>query len=553
MSSTSDDRTGAGPPRPDLDGSGTLGDGPVLQVRGVVKEFPGARALDGVDFTLRRGEVHALVGENGAGKSTLIKVLTGVHRADQGEVRFRGERVRFTRPAEAQDAGISTIYQEVNLVGLQSVARNIYLGREPRSRLGLIDFGRMNRDAAALLADLGVPLDPTRALGTLGLGTQQMVALARAVSTDAQVLVMDEPTSSLEPREVEVLFSTMDALHRRGVAIVYVSHRMDELYRVCDRVTVMRDGRIVHTGELADLQRLDLVRLMLGRSLAAHAERSREVRREGGDEPVLQVDGLRSGTAVRDVSLSVAPGEVVGLGGLLGAGRTETVKAVAGALPVDAGRVRVSGRSLRPGRPSGALRAGVAMLAEDRKTEGIVPGLSVRENIVLAALPRLSRGGLVSRARQDAVVETFVRRLRIKVTSFEQPVSELSGGNQQKVLLARWLATHPVVLLLDEPTRGIDVGAKAEVQGLVDELAAEGLGVVLISSELDELVRGADRVVVLRDGAVAGELTGDLVREDELMSVIAGAAAREREEAGALEPADTHLGPTGTQMTGGTA
>ncbi|MEJ5944438.1 sugar ABC transporter ATP-binding protein [Pseudokineococcus basanitobsidens] len=555
--STTAGRRAAPPHRGEEPGSRGEPGEPVLEVRGVVKEFPGARALDDVDFTLRRGEVHALVGENGAGKSTLIKVLTGVHRADEGEVRYRGERVRFTKPSEAQDAGISTIYQEVNLVGLQSVARNVFLGREPRTRLGLVDFRRMNRDAGALLADLGVPVDPTRPLRTLGLGTQQMVALARAVSTDAQVLVMDEPTSSLEPREVEVLFATMDRLHASGVAIVYVSHRMDELYRVCDRVTVMRDGRVVHTGELAGLERLELVRLMLGRSVDARTERSRDDGQTSSDEaPVLEVDGLRSGTSVRDVTFSVAPGEVVGLGGLLGAGRTETVKAVAGALPVDDGQVRVRGSRLRPGRPAGSLRAGVAMLAEDRKTEGIVPGLSVRENIVLAALPRLSPGGLVSRARQDAVVETFVRRLRIKVSSPEQPVSELSGGNQQKVLLARWLATHPTVLLLDEPTRGIDVGAKAEVQGLVDELAAEGLGVVLISSELDELVRGADRVVVLREGAVAGELTGALVREDELMSVIAGAADRDGARACAGAPdgpagGGTSTGPTTSRTTGG--
>ncbi|MER5859158.1 sugar ABC transporter ATP-binding protein [Streptomyces sp900105245] len=496
----------------------------MLAVTGLCKTFPGVRALSDVDFTARAGEVHALVGENGAGKSTLIKVLTGVHQPDAGEVTYDGSPVRFTTPLQAQQAGISTIYQEVNLVPLMSVARNLLLGREPRNRLRLIDFGRMHREADETLRGLGIRVDVRRPLRELGVGAQQMVALARAVAIDARVVIMDEPTSSLEPREVRTLFEVIRTLRERGVAVVYVSHRMDELYEICDAVTVLRDGRVAHTGRLADLDRLRLVGLMLGREIG-------EVRREGltkfsgshetAAEPVLTAKGLTARHRLRDVSLSLRPGEVVGLGGLLGSGRSETAKAIAGALPVDGGRVVVAGAPVRAGSTPAAIRAGISLLPEDRKTEGIVPGLSVRENIALAALPGLSRFGLVDDARIDRVVDTFMKRLRIKASSPHQKVGELSGGNQQKVLLARWLALHPKVLLLDEPTRGIDVGAKAEVQALVDELADEGLAVLLISSDTEELIEGSDRVVVLRDGAVVRELTGDAVTEDELLRAIA--------------------------------
>ncbi|MFF4440608.1 sugar ABC transporter ATP-binding protein [Streptomyces sp. NPDC001621] len=496
----------------------------MLAVTGLCKTFPGVRALSDVDFTARAGEVHALVGENGAGKSTLIKVLTGVHQPDAGEVTYDGSPVRFTTPLQAQQAGISTIYQEVNLVPLMSVARNLLLGREPRNRLRLIDFGRTHREADETLRGLGIRVDVRRPLRELGVGAQQMVALARAVAIDARVVIMDEPTSSLEPREVRTLFEVIRTLRERGIAVVYVSHRMDELYEICDAVTVLRDGRVAHTGRLADLDRLRLVGLMLGREIG-------EVRREGltkfsgshetAAEPVLTAKGLTARHRLRNVSLSLRPGEVVGLGGLLGSGRSETAKAIAGALPVDGGRVVVAGAPVRAGSTPAAIRAGISLLPEDRKTEGIVPGLSVRENIALAALPGLSRFGLVDDARIDRVVDTFMKRLRIKASSPHQKVGELSGGNQQKVLLARWLALHPKVLLLDEPTRGIDVGAKAEVQALVDELADEGLAVLLISSDTEELIEGSDRVVVLRDGAVVRELTGDAVTEDELLRAIA--------------------------------
>lgn len=495
----------------------------VLEVVDATKEFVGVKALDGVSFSVRPGEVHALVGENGAGKSTLIKVLTGVHRPDSGQVRHRGEPVEFHRPLDAQRAGISTIYQEVNLVPLMSVAANLFLGREPRTRLGLVDRARMHAEAAEVLVGYGIHDDVRRPLGTLAVGAQQMVALARAVSADAHVVIMDEPTSSLEPREVETLFSVIERLHERGIAIVYVSHRMNELYRICDRVTVLRDGRHVHTGPLADLPRIELVSMMLGRSVGdirEHGSTAFSEEHHAGAEPLLRAENLTSGRRLAGVSVSIRPGEVVGLAGLLGSGRTETARAIIGALPLDSGTVLLGGKPLR-GNVGAAVRAGVSLLAEDRKAEGIIPNLSVRENIVLAALPRLSRFGVVSRARQDRVVETFIRRLRIKVSGPEQKVAELSGGNQQKVLLARWLCTQPKVLLLDEPTRGIDVGAKAEVQALIDELARDGLAVLLISSELEELLDGADRLVVLKDGGVVSELVGDQLTRDHVLSAIA--------------------------------
>jgi len=496
---------------------------PVLEGRALVKRFPGVVALDGVDIALYPGEVHALVGENGAGKSTLIKLLTGAYRPDGGALLHRGRETAYSSPRDAQDDGISTIYQEVNLVPLMSVSRNLYLGREPR-RLGLVDSRRMEREGRQLLREYGIGVDVRAPLRSLGLGAQQMVAVARAVSTEADTVIMDEPTSSLETREVETLFRLVERLRQQGTAILYVSHRLDELFRLCHRVTVLRDGRLVHSGPLPEQSRLSLVALMLGRELREVQQHGATAFGEGhatADTPVLAVSGLSRANVLHDVDLTVRPGEVVGLGGLLGAGRSETARAVAGADPVDRGEVRVNGAPVRGRTTAGAIRAGIAMLPEDRKSEGIVPGLSVRDNIALAALPRLSRVGVVNEKAVDRLVATFMERLRIRASSPDQKVGELSGGNQQKVLLARLLCLEPKVLLLDEPTRGIDVGAKAEVQALVEELAQQGLAVVLISSELEELVEGSDRIVVLRDGAVVEVLQGDAVDANHVMSAIA--------------------------------
>jgi galactofuranose transport system ATP-binding protein len=477
---------------------------PILRMERIVKRFGSATALDGVDFDVRRGEVHALVGENGAGKSTLVKILTGAYHRDRGGMWLDDRPVRFDTPADAQRAGVAAVHQEVNLLRYGTVAENVFVGREPR-RWGLIDRGRMLRDTANVLARLQLPIDPAAALGKLSTAEQQMIGIARGVSLGARVLVLDEPTSSLAEREVSILYELIRRLQDDGVGVVYISHRFDELYALCQRVTVLRDGGRVATRDLADLDRIDLVALMLGRSRGAVQERTTAFHaavdeRPAGTPPLARVEHVTRGHVLRGVSLEVHGGEVVGLAGLLGSGRTETARVIFGAEPADGGTVAVHGTSDAPRTPRQAIRAGIAYLPEDRKVEGIIPDLSVRENLTLAALPRLTRYGVVSRARQREIVERFMRRLGIKAASADQPVRELSGGNQQKVLLARWLCTHPRLLMLDEPTRGIDIGAKAEIQRFISELAGEGLGVLLISSELDEILEGSSRVVVLRDG-----------------------------------------------------
>jgi ribose transport system ATP-binding protein len=522
-------------------------------MEGITKRFAGAAALDAVDFALAAGEAHALVGENGAGKSTLVKVMTGAYRRDAGAVWLDGRPVRFDTPAAAQAAGVVAVHQEVHLLRYRTVAENICLGREPR-RWGLVDWRAVRAEAERALAALGpeaasLGIDPRATLGDLGTARRQMVAIARGVSLGARVLVLDEPTSSLADREVALLYDVVRRLKASGVGVVYISHRFDELYAICDRVTVLRDGRRVDTRPLAGLARLDLVALMLGKSpdavraggatgfgrrAAAAAPNDSPGRAPGGaGAPLLEAEGLRRGARLRGVSVAVRPGEIVGLAGLLGAGRSETARALFGAEPADGGEARLGGRAFAPRTPADGLAAGVAFLSEDRKAEGIIPELSVRENLTLAALPALTRAGVVSRARQRALVDRFMARLGIKARSPDQRVRELSGGNQQKVLIARCLATSPRLLLLDEPTRGVDVGAKAEIQALVAELAASGLGVLMASSELEELVEGCARVVVLRDGHSVSELAGAAVTPDAIMDAMAHGSAADP----AAEPA----------------
>jgi len=511
-------------------GAGNFQGTPILEARGVSKTFPGVKALQDVSVRLRGGEVHALVGENGAGKSTLIKLLTGVYQLDAGQLLHKGQSVAFANPKAAQDAGISTIYQEVNLVPLQSGARNLYMGREPRTALHLVDYKKMNRDAKALLDDFNIDADPTVPVATLALGAQQMICVARAISLDANVVIMDEPTSSLESREVETLFRLIERLKSDGIAVVYVSHRLDELYRICDQVTVLRDGRLVHTGPISELPRKQLVATMLGRELLEQHSRSAAAGAPQDTDraaPVLVAQGLARRGMLHDVSLEIRPGEVVGLGGLLGAGRSETAKAILGAQILDSGSVTVQGHPVRLGSPARSIQAGVVLLPEDRKVDGILPNLSIRDNIVLAALPRLSKRGVFSDKAAKKLVDTFMKRLNIKAFGPAQKVGTLSGGNQQKVLLARWLCLEPKVLMLDEPTRGIDVGAKAEVRRLIDELAEQGLGVLLISSETEELVDGSHRIMVLRDGSIVDELRGQSLTEAALVQAIAGTGGDE--------------------------
>jgi monosaccharide-transporting ATPase len=499
---------------------------PLLRMEGITKVFSGAVALDGVGLVLERGEVHALVGENGAGKSTLIKIMTGAYRRDGGRVWLEGREVNFHSPEDAQAEGVVAVYQEVNLLTFRTVAENIFLGREPR-KLGLIDWKRMNAEAGDVLRRLGLDIDPRATLGSLNIALRQMVAIARGVSFGAKVVVLDEPTSSLTEHEVSILYDVIRRLKAEGVGVVYISHRFDELYTVCDRVTVLRDGKFVATRPLAGLEKIDLVCLMLGKQReelqkrGATAFGEHQAGQSADAAPLLRAENLTRGRKLNSVTLDAGRGEIVGMAGLLGSGRTETARAVFGADPVDEGTVYLEGRPLKLGAPRDAIEAGVAFLSEDRKAEGIIPELSVRENLTLAALPALSKLGVVSRAEQDAVVERFMKRLGIKASSAEQKIRELSGGNQQKVLLARWLCKNPKFLILDEPTRGIDIGAKGEIQALINELAESGLGVLMISSELEELVEGSSRVVVMRDGRAVAELRRPDISQDKIIRAMA--------------------------------
>jgi ribose transport system ATP-binding protein len=480
---------------------------PLLVVRDIDKRFLGVHALASASLEVAPGEIMALVGQNGAGKSTLIKVLTGAYRRDGGSITLGGEPIDFASPQEAQRGGVSTIYQEINLVPFRSVAENIFLGREHR-RYGLLDWGRMNAEAAELLRRFAVVIDVRRPLMEFSTAIQQMVAIARAVSFKARLVIMDEPTSSLDEREVEVLFDVMRQLRAEGVAVIFITHRLEELYQVCDRVTVMRDGRTVMTSRMGDVDKLHLISAMLGRDLEtvrAHATGFSATSGKTGEE-VLSADGLQIGHKVRSARVEVRARQIVGLAGLLGSGRTEVARAIFGADPPKAGTIRVTGREVSPREPAEAIALGVGYCSEDRKADGIIPDMSVRENITLSILPRLTKMGIVDEARQRAIVDRFMTRLAIKASSVEQKIRELSGGNQQKVLLARWLCTDPKLLILDEPTRGIDVGAKAEIQSLIRELADQGLGVLMISSELEEILEGADRVFVLSDGRTVADL-----------------------------------------------
>ena len=496
---------------------------PLLSMQGIDKAFGGVAALRGARLEVARGEVHALIGQNGAGKSTLIKILTGAYARDAGRIVFDGRTVAFKAPIEAQDSGISTIYQELNLIPLRSIAENIFIGREPRRRLGWIDWRRVHAEAERILASFGLHVDVRRPLHTCNTATQQMVAIARAVSASAKLVIMDEPTSSLDKAEVETLFGVIRKLQADGVAVIFVSHRLDELYAVCQRITVMRDGQTVAEREMAGFDKLALVQSMLGRELSALQAAHRAAPAPGGPDAVA-VSGLRSGLRVEDASLAVRRGEILGLAGLLGSGRTELARCMFGADRVDAGTLAIRGEAVTLASPADAIRRGVAYLSEDRKTEGIVPDLSVGENLTLVLLPRLARRGVVDRRAQQDVARRFIERLGIRCAGPEQPMRELSGGNQQKVLLARWLAAQVDLLLLDEPTRGIDVGAKAEILGLVRALSQEGRSVLMIASELEELIAASDRIVVLRDGRTVGELRGEAMSEANVMAAMAAMA-----------------------------
>ena len=494
----------------------------VLEMKNIHKSFPGVRALDGVDFSLCEGEIHALMGENGAGKSTLIKVLTGVYEKDEGDIFLKGhdKAVAIRSPQDAQNLGISTVYQEITLCPNLTVAENMYIGR---GKSKLTKWRKMNADADRILENLGIPAKANQQLSDCSIAVQQMVAIARAVDMDCKVLILDEPTSSLDESEVEKLFGLMKDLRARGVGIIFVTHFLDQVYEVCDKITVLRDGRLVGEYVIEDLPRVKLVAKMLGKELDDMEEIKDENQMyKGPDERVIEVEGLQSDAGIKPFDFYIKKGEVNGFTGLLGSGRSEGVRAIFAADKVVAGTVKKNGKAVKITKPLDAMKNGIAYLPEDRKRDGIVGDLSVRDNIILAA--QVLRGFFrpFSKAEANKFADEYIKLLEIKTASADTPIKSLSGGNQQKVILARWLLTHPEYLILDEPTRGIDIGTKIEIQKLVLKLASEGMSVTFISSETDEMLRTCSRLVVMRDRKVVGELSKDELTQSKVMETIAG-------------------------------
>ena len=496
----------------------------VLEMRNIHKSFPGVRALQGVDFTLCEGEIHALMGENGAGKSTLIKVLTGVYGKDEGQIFIKGKdkAVAIRSPQEAQQLGISTVYQEITLCPNLSVAENMYIGR---SNDLYQNWKKMNTDADKILQSLDIPAKASQQLASCSIAVQQMVAIARAVDMDCKVLILDEPTSSLDEPEVEKLFKLMRDLKAKGVGIIFVTHFLDQVYEVCDKITVLRDGKLVGEYEIKDLPRVQLVSKMLGKDLDDMSDIKGEQSVYAGEdaqERIFETEGLVSNAGIKPFDFYIKKGEVNGFTGLLGSGRSECVRAIFGADRVVGGTVKKNGKTIKISKPIDAMRNGIAYLPEDRKIDGIVGDLSVRENIILALQVLKGFFKPFSKAEANKFAEEYINLLGIKTASADTPIKSLSGGNQQKVILARWLLTHPEYLILDEPTRGIDVGTKIDIQKLVLKLASEGMSVTFISSETDEMLRTCSRLVVMRDRKVVGELSGDDLTQNMIMSTIAG-------------------------------
>ena len=503
-----------------------MNDGAVLEMRGISKLFPGVRALENVDFTLREGEIHALMGENGAGKSTLIKVLTGVYPKDSGEVYLSGAPVLIKSPQDAQNKGIATVYQEITLCPNLTVAENMYIGR---TKGPLTNWRQINKKAEKLLDELGIPVFATEQLGNCSIAIQQMVAIARAVDMDCKVLILDEPTSSLDEQEVQKLFKLMRDLKAKGVGIIFVTHFLEQVYEVCDRITVLRDGKLVGEYIIEDLPRVQLVSKMLGKDFDDMAEIKSGSESENIDlngTPVYQAINLTGTTGIKPFDFEIHQGEVNGFTGLLGSGRSESVRAIFGADRVVGGKVKVNGKEVKIRKPLDAMRCGISYLPEDRKLDGIVGDLSVRDNIILALQVMKGFFKPFSKAQAEEFADEYIKLLNIKTASQDTPIKSLSGGNQQKVILARWLLANPQYLILDEPTRGIDVGTKVEIQKLVLKLAAEGKSVTFISSEIDEMVRTCSRLVVMRDGKVVGELKGDELNQNTIMATIAGGESK---------------------------
>lgn len=496
-------------------------DGIVLAMRGICKSFPGVKALNNVDFTLRKGEIHALMGENGAGKSTLIKVLTGVYEKDAGSIEIEGYpgEAHIHSPQQAQNIGISTVYQEITLCPNLTVAENMFIGRTNDT---VVHWKEYEKRATEILDNLGIPARAKQELSRCSLAVQQMVAIARAVDMNCKVLILDEPTSSLDDKEVAMLFRLMRDLRARGVGIIFVTHFLEQVYEVSDRITVLRNGELVGEYAVDKLPQVELVAKMIGKSLDDLAELEQIGRHDSTHEDVVYEATDLSSAECRPFDFQIRKGEVNGFTGLLGSGRSESVRAIFGADQVTGGKVKINGRDVRISNPHDAMKNGIGYLPEDRKRDGIIADLSVRENIILALQTIQGMNRPIPRAKAEAFADEYIEALQIKTASQDTPIKSLSGGNQQKVILARWLLTHPQYLILDEPTRGIDVGTKLEIQKLVLKLAEEGMSITFISSEIEEMLRTCSRLIVMRDRKIVGELSGDELTQAQVMKTIAG-------------------------------
>ena len=489
----------------------------LLQATKITKTFPGVLALDGVDFDLSPGEVHVLLGENGAGKSTLMKVLAGAYQPDAGAISLNGHPVRLASPRQAQKHGVGSIYQEFNLIPYMNVAQNIFLGRFPR-RLGLLDQARMHAESRALLDSLNMDIDTRAKIVSLGVAQQQMVEVAKTLSVDSKILIMDEPTASLTDREIEQLFAAIHRLKQQGIGIIYISHRLQEVHQIGDRVTVLRDGKYIGTRQVGQVSVDELIAMMVGRTITHMFPRDYQPR---GAEAV-RVEGLASGSRLRGVSLALHSGEIVGLAGLVGAGRTELARAIYGADPYETGRVYVFGRPVKAASPDKMVQLGMGLLPEDRKAHGLAMILSLSENVVLASLRRLFPRRFVDAGKEREVVAEYIRDLRIATPSPKRLVQFLSGGTQQKVVLAKWLCTHSKIFIFDEPTRGIDVGAKAEIHGFMNELVKQGAAVLMISSDLPEILGMSDRIYVMRQGQIVAEVDREQATQERIVAYAMG-------------------------------
>jgi len=495
----------------------------VLEMQGICKDFPGVRALHNVDFALRKGEIHALMGENGAGKSTLVKVMTGVYEKDAGRIAIEGRPVHFRSPQEAQNIGIGTVYQEITLCPNLTVAENMFIGR---GRYAFVQWKRMNAKTTKLLDSLGIPARPRQQLSSCSLAVQQMIAIARAIDMDCKILILDEPTSSLDEEEVRKLFELMRELRSRGVGIIFITHFLDQVYEISDRITVLRNGELIGEYEAPSLPQIELVSKMMGKALEdVEKMKKHEISANGGGAPVFEARGLSSVAGVKPFDFTIRKGEVNGFIGLLGSGRSESVRAIYAADKVTGGDTKMNGKKVKIGEPIHAMKLGIGYLPEDRKGDGIIAELSVRDNIILAT--QVTKGFFkpLSRKQAEAFADEYIKRLNIKTASTNTPVKSLSGGNQQKVILARWLLTHPEYLILDEPTRGIDVGTKVEIQKLVLKLAEDGVSVTFISSEIEEMLRTCSRLIVMRDRQIVGELSGMNLTQGDVMDAIARGGA----------------------------